>query len=185
MPILMASHWGIEGLVDGYSSKLFALFFIPCLLLVMYPLFSFLPKVEPYKKNFKEFERYYNIFISLFFCFLLYVYILIIIWNLNIQFNMLQFLSPAFAVILYYAGLLSSKTKMNWFVGIRTPWAYKNKNVWQKTQDFGGKMFKISALICLLSLVLPTLTFYFIFVPIIIIIPLVFIYSYLEAKKYK
>lgn len=185
MPALMATHWGVDNIVNGYASKQLALFLIPITLLVLYPFFLLLPKYAPYKKNFHEFRQYYNIFVTLIFFFLFYLYILILVWNVEIYFNMLQFLAPAFSIILYYAGLLSSKTKMNWFVGIRTPWAYKNELVWQKTQNFGANMFKISAVICLFSLIIPSLSAVFILVPIIFSVIAVNVYSFLEAKTHK
>lgn len=185
MPSLMATHWGIDNLANGYSSKLFGIFLIPVMLLILYPFFLLLPKYQPYKKNFDEFRQYYNIFVSLVFFFLFYVYILILIWNIDIYFNMLQFLAPAFSVLLYYAGVLSSKTKRNWFVGIRTPWAYKNETVWENTQKFGASMFKISAFICLFSFIIPDLSIVFILAPIIFSAIAVNVYSYFEAKNYK
>lgn len=185
MPPLMASHWGMDGLANSYSTKQFALFFIPALLCILYPLFLFLPKTKPYKKSFNEFREYYEVFVSLIFFFLFYVYTLTLIWNLNIYFNMMQFLSPAFAVVYYYAGLLSSKTKRNWFVGIRTPWAYKNDTVWTKTQQFGGSLFKISSVICLLSLIIPKYSIVFILIPVIFSVVAVNVYSYSQAKVFK
>ncbi|MDD5464318.1 MAG: SdpI family protein [Candidatus Moranbacteria bacterium] len=185
MPPLMASHWGLNGLADGYSTKQFALFLIPAALTILYPFFLLLPSSGPYKKNFHEFSDYYDVFVSLVFFFLFYLYVLTLIWNLNIYFNMLQFLSPAFSIVFYYAGLLSSKTKRNWFVGIRTPWAYKSDIVWQKTQTFGGNMFKISSVICLFSLILPKLSAVLIIVPIIFSAIAVNVYSYSEAQKHQ
>lgn len=185
MPFLMASHWGIDGQVNGFSSKLSALFLLPILSLILYPVFLFLPKSEPYKKSFNQFRKYYDIFVSIIFLFLFYIYALTLAWNLNIRFNMVQFLIPAFSVIFYYAGFLSSKTKKNWFVGIRTPWAYKNDTVWAKTQKFGGNLFKISALICLFGLIIPKYAFILVMAPLMFSVVLVSVYSYLEAKKYK
>lgn len=183
MPSLMATHWDINNLVNSYSSKQFALFLLPVLLLVLYPFFLFLPKSAPYKKSFKEFQQFYNVFVTLIFLFLFYVYVLTLIWNINIHFNMLQFIAPALAVILYYAGILSIKTKRNWFVGVRTPWAYKNDLVWKKTQNFGGNTFKISAIFCLFSLFFSDLSIVFILVPIIFSALAINVYSYLEAQK--
>lgn len=185
MPALMASHWGFNGLADGYATKQFALFLIPVTLSILYPIFLLLPNVNPYKKNFHEYSDYYDVFVSLIFFFLFYVYVLTLLWNLNLYFNMLQFLSPSFSIVFYYAGLLSTKTKRNWFVGIRTPWAYKNDVVWQKTQTFGGSLLKISSVFCLLSLIVPSLSIVFILVPVLFSVLAVNVYSYFEAQKHQ
>jgi len=121
-PDQVATHWGIDNQVNGYSSKAFGLFFMPVLSIFLFFLFIALPKIDPYKKNFDQFKNYFQNFINLTFAFLFYVYLLTIIWNLDFHFNMIQTLSPGFAVLFYYAGVLTSHAKRNWFVGIRTPW---------------------------------------------------------------
>jgi uncharacterized membrane protein len=183
MPPQMASHWGINNQVDGYSSKAFGLFFMPILSVFLLILFVSLPKIDPYKKNFDQFKKYFQNFINLIFAFFFYVYLITIIWNLGSTFNMIQILSPAFAALFYYAGILMSHAKQNWFVGIRTPWTMSSVVVWDKTHQIGGKLFKAVGLISLLSLLFPSLAVFFILIPILFTTVFVFAYSYIEFKK--
>ncbi len=182
-PSQIATHWGISGQADGYSSKAFGLFFMPILSVVLFFLFISLPKIDPYKKNFDQFKKYFQNFINLIFAFFFYIYLITIIWNLGFRFNMIQILCPAFAALFYYAGVLMSHAKRNWFVGIRTPWTMSNEKVWDKTHKIGGKLFKLTGIISLLSLILPDLSVFFILVPILFTTIFVFIYSYVEYKK--
>jgi len=183
MPPQMAIHWGINNEANGYSSKAFGLFFMPVLSVFMLLLFVFLPKIDPYKKNFDQFKKYYQNFINLIFAFLFYIYLISLIWNLGITFNIIQILSPAFAAIFYYAGVLMTHAKRNWFVGIRTPWTMSNDLVWEKTHKIGGKLFKATGLISLLSLFFPSLAIYFILIPVLFTSFFVFAYSYIEFRK--
>jgi uncharacterized membrane protein len=183
LPNQLATHWGTNGQVNGYSSKMFGLFFMPVLSIFLFLLFIFLPKIDPYKKNFDQFKKYFQNFINIVFGFLFYLYLITIAWNLGINFNMTQVLSPGLAIIFYYAGVLTSHAKQNWFVGIRTPWTLSNEKVWDKTHRLGGKLFKISALIMLLSLFLPNLSIFFILIPIFGTTIFIFAYSYIEFKK--
>jgi uncharacterized membrane protein len=96
---------------------------------------------------------------------------------------MIQVLSPAFAVIFYYAGVLTQNAHRNWFVGIRTPWTLSSVTVWQKTHKLGGKLFKLTALLSLFGTVLPQLAIYLIMAPVIFTTITVFVYSYLEYQK--
>jgi len=182
-PSQIATHWGISGQADDYSSKTFGLFFMPVLSVFLFFLFISLPKIDPYKKNFDQFKNYFQNFINLIFAFFFYVYLITIVWNLGINFNMIQILSPAFAALFYYAGVLMSHAKQNWFVGIRTPWTMSNELVWDKTHKIGGKLFKLTGLISLFSLILPNLSIFFILIPILFTTIFVFIYSYVEYKK--
>jgi uncharacterized membrane protein len=182
-PDQVATHWGIDNQANGYSSKAFGLFFMPVLSVFLFFLFISLPKINPYKKNFDQFKNYFQNFINIVFAFLFYVYLLTIIWNLDFHFNMIQILSPGLAVLFYYAGVLTSHAKRNWFVGIRTPWTMSNELVWNKTHQIGGKLFKLTGLISLLSLIFPNLAIFFILIPVIFVTVFIFVYSYLEYKK--
>lgn len=183
MPLQFASHWGANGQVNGYMSRFWGLFLMPIITVLLYLLLVFLPKTDPYKKNFKEFKNYYDTFVVLIIGFLFYIHLATIFWNFGFRFNMTQIISPAFAVLFYFAGIMMENTKQNWFAGIRTPWTLSNKTVWQKTHKIGSKFFKASALISLLSLFFPNQSIIFILIPIIFSSIFLFIYSYWEYKK--
>jgi len=182
---LIATHWGANGQANGYSSKFFGLFFMPILSIIMLIMFLVLPKIDPYKKNFSEFKNYFQNFINIVFVFLFYLYCLTLFWNLNFRFNMIQFLSPAFTLLFYYAGVLMSHAKRNWFIGIRTPWTMSSPKVWHKTHLLGSKLFKLFSLFILLSLPFPQFALFFILVPILLITFFIFVYSYFEYRKLK
>ena len=185
MPSQIATHWGVSGQADGYSSKAFGLFFMPVLSVFLFFLFISLPKIDPYKKNFDQFKNYFQNFINLIFSFFFYIYLITIIWNLGFRFNMIQILSPAFALLFYYAGVLMLHAKQNWFVGIRTPWTLSSENVWQKTHYLGAKLFKLTAIISLLSIIWPLSATFFIMVPVILSSLFLFLYSYVIFRQEK
>ena len=181
-PSTMVTHWGFYGEPNGYSSKFFALFFMPILSVFLYLLFRFLPQTDPYQSNFKEFEKYFDIFINIFFVFLFYLYILTLVWNLVSPFNLTQFLTPAFALLFYYIGVLLTVSKRNFFVGIRNPWTMSSDSIWQKTHSLGGKLFKFVALLSLFGVILPNLAIYFILIPIILVSLFLYLYSYFLSR---
>ena len=183
VPYMMASHWNMSGQVNGYMSKGFGLYFIPILSLALFVLFRFLPKIDPYKQNFAQFESYYNIFVVILTLFLFYLYLLTITWNLGYRFNFIQLTVPAFSILFYYAGVLTGNSKRNWFVGIRTPWTLSSEVVWQKTHILGGKLFKLTALSILFGIIFPTFAIHIILVSVFLTVAIVYLYSYLEFQK--
>ena len=183
MPEKMASHWNIQGKVDGYLSKFWGLFLMPFISLVLCLLFLLIPKIDPLKANIEKFRKYFDIFIILIILFLFYIYLLTIFWNFGLRFNLGQLMVPALAILFYYCGILVEKSKRNWFIGIRTPWTISNDRVWEKTHKAGGKLFKISALFVLLGLVFTDYIFYFFIVPMIALLVFSYLYSYLEYQK--
>ena len=96
---------------------------------------------------------------------------------------MVQMMSPAFAALLYYIGVVLEKTKSNFFVGIRTPWTISDETVWEKTHKLGGKLFKASGIIALFGVFFKEFAFVLIIVPILAASAYAFVYSYIEYKK--
>jgi len=111
------------------------------------------------------------------------MYLLIITWNLGYRFNMLQVLSPGFAMLFIFAGFLMGKAKQNWFVGIRTPWTMSSKIVWTKTHRLGAILYSYSGILCLLALFIPQNSLLLIMFPIIGVSLFLFVYSYYLYKQ--
>jgi uncharacterized membrane protein len=177
-PTSMVTHWDFFGLPNGYSSRNFALFFMPGLTTLMMILFLFLPKFDPYQANFKHFSVYFYRFMAVICFFLFYLYLLILIWNLGYLFNFIQLLVPAFSLFFYFVGNLLAHTRPNWFVGIRTPWTLTDPIVWAKTHALGSRLFKLSSLIMLLGMFFPSIALFFVFLPILGVSLFLLVYSF-------
>lgn len=67
----------------------------------------------------------------------------------------LRILFGAIAVLLLVLGAVMPQVKQNAWFGVRTKWTLQSASVWEKSQRFGGKLFMASAVVCLVSLVLP------------------------------
>jgi uncharacterized membrane protein len=185
MPEKVASHWNIEGEVDGYMPKFWGLFLMPIISLVIFLLFLLIPKLDPLKENIKKFREYFDKFILLMILFILYIHTLTILWSFGWRFDMGQLMAPAMGILFYFAGILIGKSKRNWSIGIRTPWTLSSDLNWDKTHKLGSKLFKISGVIAFFGLLLPGLAFYLVIIPVILSAIYSFVYSYLEYQKEK
>jgi uncharacterized membrane protein len=185
MPNELASHWNAAGEADGTSSKFTGLFAIPIISLILLLLFLFIPRIDPKRENIKKFERYYDAMILVMIVFFLYVYILSIWWNLGNRFDFGLALLPAFTILFWFIGLMLERAKMNWFVGIRTPWTLSSEKVWNKTHKVGARLFKLAALITLLGLVFREQAILLVIIPVIVFAIYLIIYSYLVFRKEK
>lgn len=185
MPERMASHWDASGQVNGYMGKFWALFLMPIISVVMFLLLFYLPRLDPMKENVDKFRKYYDCFMVLIFAFMLYLYVLTIAWNLGYMFSMTVLLVPAFGVVFYYAGVLISKAKRNWFIGIRTPWTMSSDVVWEKTHTLGGKLFKLAGVLSIVGLLFGDYAFWFMLVPVLAFSFFLVYYSYRLYGKEK
>jgi len=183
MPDRVASHWNVQGQVDGYTDKFWGLFIMPLVSIALLLLFVAIPRIDPLKENIQKFRKTFDIFVILVLLFLLYLFGLTIIWNFGTKFNMIWALVPAFVGLFYYVGILVENAKRNWFIGIRTPWTIMNENVWNRTHKLGGKLFKISALIAVLGMLFEDYALWFVLFPVIAVSAYLVVYSYFEYQK--
>lgn len=182
MPGKMATHWGMQGEVNGYMPKFWGLLFLPLLQTGLGLLLWGLPRIDPLKANIAKFQKYYHGFIVVLLLFLLAVHLQVLLWNMGVKISPNRYLPVGLGILFYYAGILTQNAKPNWLVGIRTPWTLTSEQVWEKTHLIGGKLFKAAGIIALTGIFFPKYAFWFIFVPVILVALFSYIYSYLVYR---
>jgi uncharacterized membrane protein len=146
-PERVPTHWDFNGNVNGWSSRAVGAFLIPGMLVGMYLLFLSLPYLDPKKERYAQFGKVYHIFKGLILVLLAVIYVFAGLAGLGYNIN-IGLWSPLLIGILFIAiGNYFGKIKMNWFMGIRTPWTLSNEEVWNKTHRLGGKLFMISGVV--------------------------------------
>jgi len=141
LPERVPSHWNIYGQIDGWSSKNLAVFFFPALIAGLYLLLSFLPLMDPLKANIELFSHLYFWFKVVFVLFMASLYILTIYAGLGHQVDVGRYVILGIAVLFFFIGLMMPKIKKNYTIGIRLPWTLHSEAVWDRTHQFGGKLF--------------------------------------------
>lgn len=183
---VIASHWNSEGEIDSYMSKFWGLFLFPLILVGVYLLFIVIPIIDPLKKNIEKFRGYYDLLIVIIMLFVFYVFILAIVANLGYSFNMTVMILPVIGLLFVSIGSIMKKLKRNWFIGIRTPWTLSSDVVWKKTHELGGVLFKVVGVLIVLGIFAPMkYLLWFILVPVLTMVILLVVYSYLEYRKIK
>ena len=167
LPDPMASHWGANDQVNGYTSKFWGAFLMPIISAVMFLLFLAIPFIDPLKANIAKFRETFNAFIVLIVAFMLYVHGLTLAWNLGYtNFRMSAAMLPAMGLLFIFVGVMLNKAKRNFFIGIRTPWTLSSDTVWDETHRVGAKLFMISGALSLVGVLFPDYAIWFLLIPI-------------------
>ena len=184
LPDQIATHWGASGEADGYGGKFMGLFLFPLIGVLMFLMIIFLPKLDPLKKNIEKFiDTFYNFMTSMI-AFFVYIQLASIIYNFGFKFNFTFVIMPAMALLMYFSGELMSKAKRNYFIGLRTPWTLSSDKVWDKSNKFAGKLFKIIAGLVFIMLFFSERFMIIGFVTLILIAVIIsIVYSYVMFKK--
>lgn len=183
MPERMAVHWGLSGEADGFGSRFEGLFVIPILSAVLLPILLTLPRLDP-GRRIDGFRGGYDWFVFGFMAYMAYLFGLTLLWNLGWRFDFMRAFAPALGGMYYGIGVLMGGSRMNWFVGIRTPWTLSSEEVWDRTHELGGRLFKVCGVLALggvlaggwMALLLTV-------APVTVVAMYLFYYSYVEYQK--
>ena len=184
LPEQVASHWGANDQVNGTMSRFWGVFLMPLITVVMLVLFLFLPGIDPMKANIQQFRETFNTFITLMIAFMIYIHGLTLAWNLGYtNFRMSSAMLPAMGLLFIFSGVLISKAKRNFFIGIRTPWTLSSDFVWNETHRLGGKLFIGAGAFALLGGLFPNYAVWFILIPVLGASLFSVLYSYFLYRK--
>jgi uncharacterized membrane protein len=183
LPDRVPSHWNVQGEVDDWSSKTFAVWFFPLITLFIYLLMTFIPLIDPLRKNYSKFAFPYFWFRTIFVIFFIGLYFYTLWAGLGTNININYFIIPAISLLFIFMGVFLPKIKKNYFVGIRTPWTIHSEEVWDKTHLLAGKLYILTGIIFLLGLLFSDYLMTIILVTIFSTALIPVIYSYIIFKR--
>ena len=184
LPDLVPSHWGINGEINGWMNKSFAVYFFPGLILVVYMLMSFLPLMDPMKKNIELFSHLYFWFKIAFVAFMSSLFLMMLYAGLGYEINVGRYVMRGIAFLFFFIGLMTPQIKKNYTIGIRLPWTLHSEVVWKRTHQFGGRLFiTLSILIAFASFLSGNYAFYILLGGTLLLLAVLIGYSYTEYRK--
>ncbi len=183
LPEQVITHWNFAGEADAYSAKSVSTVMIPLIMVLMYFLFQWLPKIDPKRKNYKDFKLTYKIFQLVIITFFTVIYFITNLINLGYDMSVTKLVTFLVGLMFIVFGIILKDVKQNWFIGIRTPWTLSNKIVWKKTHQFGGKIFMLAGLLFVISGFVVEGLLIAILIAILALVLSIVVYSYLIYRK--
>lgn len=183
LPNTIATHWSGDT-PDGYSSKLTGMLSLVGVMIGTYILLNVVPNIDPKKENYKKFSKSFTM-ITYSVLFVLFIGNMdVIATGLGYDLPINHFSGLLVGSLFLVVGNYLPQCKPNYFIGIRTPWALSNEEVWRKTHRFSGKVFIVLGIIMCGSIFAPvTWRTYIIFAVVFGGVVVTMLYSYLAYKK--
>ncbi|OLO36911.1 hypothetical protein BTA37_18295 [Priestia megaterium] len=184
LPATMPIHWGANGEADGFATKINAMILTVGIMVLIYFIIAFVPRIDPRKENYKYFSKTYNILLNAVLLLFFFVNMSTILQGLGYNVPM-SFIAPIMAGLVFIIiGNYLQRVRSNYFMGIRTPWTLSNETVWKKTHRLSGKIFFIGGLLILISAFLPDgYKSVIMWGSIVLCVVIPYLYSYLAYKK--
>ena len=179
LPEQIPSHWGIDGEIDGWSSKAFAVFGFPCLLLALHWICVLASSADPKAKDYhpKMFH------LVLWICPVLSLVLNSLVYATALGYPLeVQILMPLLVGLMFLiVGNLLPKCRQSYTLGIKLPWTLHNEENWNKTHRFGGKLWVIGGVITMATAFLGS--FWILLAVLIVMVAAPTIYSYSLYRK--
>ena len=156
LPERMPMHWGLRGEVNGYGSRAEGAFLLPAMMLGLWLLMRFLPRIDPRRANYAKFADTYDLLLDSFVALFAVMHVALIGTALGWPISM-ERVAPAIVGLQFVIlGNALPRARPNWWFGIRTPWTLSNDRVWARTHRVAGYLLAGAGILLLVAAAIPS-----------------------------
>ncbi len=149
LPERMPIHWNASGEVDGWSSKAFAVFGLPGILVAVQWLCALGTGADPKKGNHPE--KVLHLVLWIIPVLSLVIHAMTYPAALGVAVPMERVMPVVVGLILTIIGNYLPKCKQNYTIGIKIPWTLNSEENWNKTHRFAGWLWTAGGILIMLT----------------------------------
>ena len=181
LPEKVPTHFNMNNEPDGYSSKIFAVFGLPCLLAALDALCLFALRADPKRNRQPRVLQHMMLwFLPLLSCVMMSITFFAALGNdVNISFYLQILIGVMFIAI----GNYLPKCRQNYTMGIRLPWTLDDEKNWNSTHRLGGFCWVIGGVLMLLNSVVGYAWLFFVITAVAVLVPVAASYCYAQKRK--
>jgi uncharacterized membrane protein len=153
LPDVMPKHWNADGVADGFAPKRIAAWFIPAIMLpwLLLPALTSrlmrLGQLGEREVDSVEDSRLGSMIAAIVMAMLLAIHVAALAKASGIDVDIRRVAMIVVGLAFLPLGNVVMKFRRNAFVGIRTPWAIADDEVWLHTQRFGGRALMVAGML--------------------------------------
>ena len=182
LPDTITTHFGADGTPDGASSKAFAVFGLPLIMLA----FHWLCVIATFLTNRKraQSDKVYTLLFFIMPMISIFVSALIYSTAFNFDLHLGSFVCILFGVMFAVMGNYMPKVTRNRTMGIKIKWTLASDENWAATHRVAGRVWFFGGFVVMLGAFLPTNAMMIAVLPAILLLVLIpTVYSYVFYKK--
>lgn len=160
LPAVMATHWGLDGTPDGWSSRLVGAFLLPALMLGVWALLCAAPALDPRGANYAKFGGARDVIANGTLTLLLGTHTASLAVALGYPVPIARVVPVGVGLLLVAVGNVLPRVRPNFFIGVRTPWTLSSDVAWARTHRLAGHLLAAAGVVAVLAglLLRPRLT---------------------------
>jgi len=184
LPERMATHWGADGNIDGWSGKTFAIIGLPLFLLAMHWICILATVRDP--KNQGQNKKVFGMVLWLLPLLSLLMSSMVYAGALGKEVRPEEITLLLMGLLFLVIGNYLPKCKQNYTIGIKVKWTLENEENWNATHRLGGKLWVIGGFLFMACIFLPSdmLPGAFLLLLLIMVgVPVMYSYIYYRKQK--
>ena len=179
LPQQMPTHWNAAGEIDGWSSKPFAIFGLPLILLAAQWLCVLATLADPKQRN--HTDKILHLVFWIMPILSVVMHTITYMAALGVEVRMERIMPVFMGILFTIIGNYLPKCKQNYTIGIKIPWTLDNEENWNKTHRFAGFLWVVCGIAVMFT---GFFGGFWVFLPISLLMVLTpIIYSYILHQK--
>ena len=148
LPDVMATHFGFNNEANGFSSKAFAVFGLPLILLAVLWVGAFVTAHDPKRQNISP--KMFSLMLWIAPVISLVAAATIYPVNLGYELDISFFIELLVGLMFIIIGNYLPKARQNYTIGIKIPWTLANEENWNRTHRLAGYLWMICGILMIL-----------------------------------
>lgn len=148
LPEVMATHFGFNNEANGFSSKAFAVFGLPMILLAVLWVGAFVTAHDPKRQNISP--KMFSLMLWIAPVISLVAAATIYPVNLGYELDIAFFSELLVGLMFIIIGNYLPKARQNYTIGIKIPWTLANEENWNRTHRLAGYLWMICGILMIL-----------------------------------
>ena len=183
LPETIATHFDLNGVPNGWSSRAFTVFGLPLFLVAVHLLCAFGTMMDPKRKNIQD--KMYKLVlwicpvISVLVCTAVYLY------ALGVNVDMARTAEVMVGILFIIIGNYLPKCRQSYTMGIKLPWTLHDEENWNATHRFGGWLWMAGGVAYLLLALLGVRSTALMLAFLLVMVLAPTVYSYLYYLRHK
>ncbi len=182
LPVQIPTHWGMNGEVDGYSSKGVVVFGLPLILLAIQWLCVLgSTKLDPKGKDINGKMMSLVLWLIPIISIVMSSITYMVAMGKKIRMPLVMIILMGIMFIL--VGNYLPKCKQSYTMGIKLPWTLKSEENWKRTHRLAGVLWVIGGIIILATAFFESFIIFASLTAVMVIVPTVYSYLYYRKEK--
>jgi uncharacterized membrane protein len=151
LPEVIPIHWGLHGEANGFADKFSGILGLPVIITLVTVLLIFLPRLRSMEFSLEAFRDIYAMMIFATIAMVFSIEAMVIVSALGVDLPVATIISLLIGFLFIAMGGMMPHIRRNTIMGIRLPWTLASEEVWNRTHEYGGRVFMAAGVLVVLG----------------------------------